>query len=250
MNIQASGLITIESIEEHLRSLKLTSRLEGITLKVFPHLENLGFIFEKVDESFHHNQGERGIRLCSIKGGYDACSLDLRCALIFSSKIDIINMMIYPADGMNIPVFAVEYIVFGNLPRVAVVDLQPVQGKGTLRDSVNAYLKEVHCKYVSRLTHGGELPHWALEHFTESCIYSRPQNPNEWETLEDSLMDYLEVWFKQFCGKPNTQKSFTDLVNQYKQHHVTHTPGRKFLAQAFGSDWSENYLRSFIYPLH
>lgn len=159
--------------------------------------------------------------------------------------------MIYPGQPELVPVFAVELIVFGQLPRVAVIDLQPAAGldNGPLRAEVDQHLQTVWMRYQGRLSHGGELPSWAEQHFTRYCIYARPQTLQQLPHVILAFRAYFRVWRDHFLVREDGLVGENlSALTQYQSHHVENTPGRKFLHTSFGLDWTESYLRNFMYP--
>jgi hypothetical protein len=156
--------------------------------------------------------------------------------------------MIYPQNTVEIPVFAVEYIAFGSKPHVAVLDLQPTSGpNGLLGHHLVHNLTELSQSYRKQLTSGGELPEWALAHFTPVCLYSRPDSPGQAEVLIGAFIDFLKIWSSLYLPKESENLSDGESLQSYKQHHVDHTPGRPFLTKIFGEEWTERYLRQFMY---
>lgn len=189
-----------------------------------------------------------------------------RCsaAHITGPRAEILNMMIYPGNPLRVPVFALEYIAFGGKPRVAVVDLQPAAGAtpggpgDKLTHEVVDALGDVSADIRAALAPGGELPEWALMHFTPACLYSRPTCheyagiASDMRLLTTAFHHYLAVWRSEFLARDESGGEESALgavyLAAYQRHHVQHTPGRPFLTKTFAREWAERYLREFMYP--
>jgi hypothetical protein len=194
-------------------------------------------------------------------------------AHITGPRAEILNVMIYPRDALRVPVFAVEYIAFGGKPRVAVVDLQPAAGvaedghgfvltsevvaalKGRVGDDgVHDGERRLAAEIRSALPGGGDLPAWAVPHFTPVCVYSRPSSSDgaEMALLTEAFRLYFHTWRTLFLprddGRAATPSELgSEHLAAYQRHHVEHTPGRPFLRKTYGEEWTERYLREFMY---
>ncbi len=173
-----------------------------------------------------------------------------KCAYLVGPRAEIINLMIYPNNTIQVPVFAVELILFGKVPRVAVIDLQPCAGlrrSPKLTALVEVALQGQHRYFQSLLSPGGDLPDWALDYFTPWAIYSRPQELAELPHLISGFESYLQIWMEHFLPQETPELHQPDDLREYQHHHVENTPGRKFLTTSFGSEWTEAYLSEFMY---
>ncbi|MEZ0295755.1 MAG: hypothetical protein ACAI35_04800 [Candidatus Methylacidiphilales bacterium] len=179
-------------------------------------------------------------------------------AHIRGPRTEILNLMIYPRDAKRVPVFAVEYISFGGRPRVAVVDLQPAAGLNAAPDLTAEVVAALNSRGADELRHalpgGGDLPEWAVPHFTPASLYSRPTSPDgaEISLLAEAFRCYLDTWRVAFLPRDNGGPATADELGAthltaYQQHHVEHTPGRPFLRKTYGEEWTERYLRDFMY---
>lgn len=227
----------------------MPDRLSNLWQDIYSELTDSGFIFKPIEEEFSSRAGKSNTQLKSFSATDSSNEYTLRCALIYSPKVEIINLMIYPQDAAKVPVFATEIICFGQIPRVAVIDLQPVQGSGELSEKVNREIKSTYDRYQPKLKHGGNLPLWVKAHFTPYCIYSRPESAEEWPALTTALVSYLRIWLTEFTPLSSGASSNTTLLQEYKKHHVDNTPGRPYLSSIFGREWSEKYFRNFMYPV-
>lgn len=176
---------------------------------------------------------------------------EAKCAYLCGPRAEILNLMIYPRHCLEVPVFALELILFGQQPRVAVVDLQPVQGLAqnpALRARLQKEMAPLHAQFSQGLGAGGDLPAWAQEHFTPWAIYSRPQSMAELPQILEAVESYLELWLKRFYPAERPTPSDELALRHYQSHHCENTPGRRFLVTSFGADWTEDYLARFMYP--
>ncbi len=218
--------------------------------RVDQRLKQTGWNEAPIPLEFQEREGKAELRLRSSAWVSPAGS-EAKCAYLCGPRAEILNLMIYPRHCVEVPVFAVELILFGQQPRVAVVDLQAVQGLAGnpgLGARLHTEMAPVHRQFSLGLGAGGDLPPWAEEHFTPWAIYSRPQSMAELPQILQAATSYLDLWLSRFYPDERATCSDQPALRQYQQHHLENTPGRRFLVTSFGSDWTEDYLARFMYP--
>lgn len=217
------------------------------------HMEALyesGFHKIEPEQDFVFREGRNNSWIRSLHAEHPE-GASARCAIIGGSKVEIMNLMIFPKQSSKAPIFASEIIHFGSKVHVAVIDHQTPDGAGLLWPQIGELLKPYHTLHASKLSSGGELPEWARHHFTPWCIYTRPTKASETTEVCSAFCTYLDLWLKQWLPQLDSLDENLSLMNDYLHHHVVNTPGRIFLSKAFGADWTERYLNEFMYaPLH
>lgn len=175
----------------------------------------------------------------------------VKCAYLSGPRAEIFNLMGYPGDPFQVPVLAVEIILFGGQPRVAVLDLQPAGGLASWSQAAQEGVRDcLRClePYRAQLSPGGELPEWARAHFTPWCIFSRPQSAQEMPFVIEAFGALVRAWSQRFLPLDRSGPPQSGLL-EYLAHHQHNTPGRRFLHTSFGPEWSEDYLENFMYSL-
>lgn len=213
------------------------------------HLEQLyeyGFLKTEPAHDFFFKEGLNHSWMCSLQAEHPE-GASARCAIIGSPKIEFINLMIFPKQSRQAPIFASEIILFGSKVHVAVIDHQTPEPNGPLRPEIGKLLQPLQTHYASKLSPGGEFPDWARQHFTPWCIYSRPVHSSETSTVCSAFCTYLDLWLNSWLPRLNSIPEDQSLMNAYLHHHKVNLPGRVFLDKAFGTEWAERYLNEFLY---
>ncbi len=212
-------------------------------------LATSAFEARELEEDFSERVGRNGVRAASLCWAHPE-GAEGRCALIYSERIEILNLMIFPWASERLPVFASELILMGGRVQVAVVDWQMPEGADALSGADAAELAGLHGKWAGTLTPGGALPGWAERHFTPFCIYTRPRTEDETRAVQGAFVEYLSRWLNRCRGRWGDKKMEWcggPALNDYLHHHVENTPGRPFLSKVFGEAWAERYFREFMY---
>jgi hypothetical protein len=224
-------------------------------------LEKAGFAEKEVPVPFHQRHGQGSLTSTLLTGScWEHKRATARSTYIFGPKVEIFNVMGFPANPTSAPVYASEIIHFANAPRVIVIDVQPVWSpelQETKHQNLMTQLATVKHKYKT-LPSGGELPDWCKDFFTPHCIYSRPNDFSVSDKIAEAHLDYLKLWLENWIettvnetnGKTSTDSdspSYVEQLREYKHHHVANSPGTKYLGRVFGDEWTDDYLNRFMY---
>ncbi len=176
---------------------------------------------------------------------------ELRMVKIDGGKSNIVNTWIFPDNPLHYPVFAAELIGVGDAVRVAFLDIQaPVQSarSGRLSDEV----KSVASKFV-HLPCDESAPDWAIDASLGYYTYARNVPESQLADLRAGYLAYLDL-FINYAGSLDAPRpvrsglhSAIEQLHVYQLHHMQHSPGKKFLGNLFGMDWTERFMLDFLF---
>ncbi len=170
---------------------------------------------------------------------------ELRWTTLNSNRVDIIALMLFPNDPETLPVFASEFVVIGGKCKAAVVDLQSLSCNAATRQEHHQPISALSVNYTQYNT--DQLPDWCDDHFSPYAIAALKVDLDSIETLLEGYSRYLEAFLDLAMTKMPVTVANEELLRQYKDHHITHTPGRPFMTAAFGEEWTERFLRQGMY---
>lgn len=180
---------------------------------------------------------------------------EMRAVLIQAPKINIINIFFFPHPHWDLPVYAMEFVVLGHKPIVAVIDAFSLfpQAVSVSAISINNILKQAH-KDFQHLKQASDLPSWYQECRSGQDFFVRPQNEHELLQLTHA---HLQIWKALMNLLPQAQDSklqqasinakHANALKLYKHHHRDNTPGLKLLQQKFGQQWTQEFLRDYLF---
>lgn len=175
----------------------------------------------------------------------------LRLVKIDGAKSNIINAWIFPNNPCHYPVFAAELIGVGDAVRVAFLDIQaPLATAGSSR--LKDQLKQVALAYA-HLPCDEAAPDWATEASLGHYTYARNVPVSQLNDLGACYLEYLDLFIK-YSGshRPGIQPAENqdralERLHAYQMHHMQHSPGKKFLGNLFGMDWTERFMLDFLF---
>ena len=174
---------------------------------------------------------------------------EFRSVLITGPRVNIVNMFFFPAESTDLPIFAMEYVVLGKRPVVAVVDLVDMDASPS---GGGASLLEKARGLFPNISNGVDTPAWYEESRSGSDFFVRPESE---ETMLE-MCDVHEYVFRLFsdmidsaepCSWENLSAERKIWIQGYKEHHRTNSPGIPFLNRSFGSDWTEMFLKEYLF---
>jgi len=90
------------------------------------------------------------------------------------------------------------------------------------------------------------MPEWCRDYFTPLAVFGMRVPIEELPGLEHAYVDYLRAWVG-LATVIDTGRPDSPALREYKDHHIAHTPGRTYLSRVFGSEWTEEFLRTAMY---
>ena len=185
---------------------------------------------------------------CPKTGGIRMGAMELKGAM------DIHFCNVPPAKEYDFPILGYTF-VYANKCLMVVLDLVPISKDKEYMDFYLAPLKEVSQKYawLPAVEGGrsGNVHEWAQAYDSGYSLY-RWCDHQHLTNLEDAFKDYLRV----FCdainkARPLSNQEMRDrrdkLIKNYIYDYVTNDPGGAPMKMHFGEDWTERYLKDFLF---
>jgi hypothetical protein len=210
---------------------------------------------------YRERRGEGALATTLLRGyGWEEARFSVRCTHIHGPNVEILNVMGFPASPAHQPILATDFICYGGRPRIAVADLQPLWGRDSagvatgLTAKLDDMLRPL-AESFADVRAVEELPDWCAEYFTPYCFFALPNVAAAIPRLIEAYHAYCDAWSDGWIGDSSKGEPRSDLGDvaaagrlvEYKRHHRESSPGLSFMAKVFGAEWSESYLREFMY---
>ncbi|XZE19250.1 hypothetical protein SH449x_004567 [Pirellulaceae bacterium SH449] len=204
-------------------------------------------------ESLHGKIDLEAYQWGILVGGKELASL--RMVYIHGPKNQIINTWIFPNRPNRMPVYAAELIAVGTEVRVAFVDVQvPVISDASLLEDTQFLTGTIAPRFAD-LPCNELPPDWAVDASQGNYTYARNIPSTSLPHVEDCYLAYMDAYLygyaagnvaSEILGHKRDEASI-DTLHQYQYHHMEHSPGNKFLSKLFGADWTEKFMRDFLF---
>jgi len=173
---------------------------------------------------------------------------EIRMACIQSPKIDIVTVFFYPQAALALPVYAMEFVLLGTRPIVAVMDLV-APANDPAQSTALQLLTSAHQRSPA-LINADDAPDWYAGSRSGHDFFIRPTGREQFDELAAVHAGLWEALLAapQPASRPAlAQADFVEFVNHYKHHHKTHSPGLPLMTRSFGEAWTRRYLNECFF---
>ncbi len=188
-----------------------------------------------------HPQSQ-GELILNYRTAQHACG-DLRAVHIFGPKIQIVNVFFFPHPTVALPVYALEFVVLGKRPIVAVIDLPDLHGEFAWG---REKLQETHAQFP--LQNASDPPNWYEASRSHADFFLRPtvEELIQLEAVHECLWEQLVAQFSHppTCTSPADHHSN---LHHYRNLHCAHSPGIPLLNQCFSKEWTSQFLTNYLF---
>jgi hypothetical protein len=171
---------------------------------------------------------------------------EVRSVSIEGRKVHILTAFVWPEPGLVAPVYAMEFVVFGPRPIVAVIDAVGLAGN---RSEILATEVMRAARAGLEYEAGDDPPAWYVDCRSGEDIFARPASLDAMPAFEQAhgrgirrALDILEE-----AAPCNASAAHAAAQTSYKHHHAKNSPGRPWLQKSFGEDWTERYLLETVF---
>ena len=169
---------------------------------------------------------------------------------ISSPKINIVTMFFFPQPHWQLPVFAMELVLLGPRPIVAVIDAVCLLSEMQCKATVKATFEHAHDTF-SHLAQADDPPPWYIECRSGHDFFVRP---NDIAGMEEMARAHLSIWDAviDLLVDPHhlPQRQIAEhqtCIQAYKDHHRVNSPGLRLMNRSFGEQWTQDYLCDYLF---
>ncbi|MGD1940915.1 MAG: 15,16-dihydrobiliverdin:ferredoxin oxidoreductase [Leptolyngbyaceae cyanobacterium] len=164
----------------------------------------------------------------------------------------ILNSVIYPSHHYDLPLLGVDFLSFGKVKNLIVMDFQPLFQDAAYLDKYITPLKALHDQYPD-LSQNLEMKSYdANQYFSKYLLFAKTDAETVKTRVFEAFKDYLQLYFEMLeAAQPLTDPAEIEQVNQaqkdYDQYSAERDPASGLFSSYFGHDWSERFLHEFLF---
>lgn len=168
------------------------------------------------------------------------------------ASAQIFNSVIYPGHHYDLPLLGVDFLSFGQVKNLIVMDFQPLfQNEAYLRKYIYP-LKALHDQYPD-LSQDLEMKFYdANQYFSKYLLFAKTDAQTVSTRVFAAFKDYLNLYWQLL----NEAEPFTDpediqqivkAQKDYDQYSADRDPASGLFSSYFGHEWSERFLYEFLF---
>ena len=168
------------------------------------------------------------------------------------ASAQIFNSVIYPSHHYELPLLGVDFLSFGQVKNLIVMDFQPLFQDEAYLEKYIYPLKALHDKYPD-LSQDLEMKFYdANQYFSKYLLFAKTDPETVKTRVFEAFRDYLNLYWQMVDdAKPLTeQKDVQRIVKaqkDYDQYSADRDPASGLFSSYFGHDWAERFLYEFLF---
>ncbi|MBW4630868.1 MAG: 15,16-dihydrobiliverdin:ferredoxin oxidoreductase [Iphinoe sp. HA4291-MV1] len=164
----------------------------------------------------------------------------------------ILNSVIYPSHHYDLPLLGVDFLSFGKVKNLVVLDFQPLFQDEAYQRKYIEPLKSLHAEYPD-LAQNLEMKFYdANQYFSKYLLFAKTDAETVATRLFAAFKDYLNLYW-QMLEEAKPLKDSKDIARivkaqkDYDQYSADRDPASGLFSSYFGHEWAERFLYEFLF---
>jgi 15,16-dihydrobiliverdin:ferredoxin oxidoreductase len=198
---------------------------------------------------------DRGRNPATIKSWCYQCSEFRKIRYTYidaGASAQIFNSVIYPSHCYDLPLLGVDFLSFGQVKNLIVMDFQPLfQDEAYLRKYIHP-LKALHDQYPD-LSQDLEMKFYdANQYFSKYLLFAKTDAATVKTRVFEAFKDYLNLYWQMLAAaepltEPGDIQRIVKAQKEYDQYSADRDPASGLFSSYFGHEWSERFLYGFLF---
>ncbi|MEL6603200.1 MAG: 15,16-dihydrobiliverdin:ferredoxin oxidoreductase [Cyanobacteria bacterium J06614_10] len=208
-----------------------------------------------IPEGLASNISERGRNPATIRSWCYECKALRKARYTYidaGESAQIFNSVIYPGYQYELPLLGIDFLSFGKVKNLIVMDFQPLFQDEAYKQKYIAPLQRLHDKYPD-LSQNLEMKFYdANQYFSQYLLFAKTDPETVRTRVLDAFKDYLQLyWDMMAATEPNTEPAamarIAEAQRDYDQYSAERDPASGLFGSYFGHEWSERFLHEFLF---
>lgn len=164
----------------------------------------------------------------------------------------IFNSVIYPNYHYDIPLLGIDFLSFGKVKNLIVLDFQPLFSDESYQIKYIEQLKYLHQEY-SDLVQNLEMKFYdANRYFSKYLLFAKTDPQTVATRVFAAFQDYLNLYWQMLeraekLRNPVDIERIVKAQKDYDQYSADRDPASGLFSSYFGHEWSERFLYEFLF---
>ncbi|OLP19324.1 dihydrobiliverdin:ferredoxin oxidoreductase [Leptolyngbya sp. 'hensonii'] len=168
------------------------------------------------------------------------------------ASAQILNSVIYPNYHYDLPLLGVDFLSFGQVKNLIVMDFQPLfQDEAYLEKYIHP-LKTLHDRYPD-LSQDLEMKFYdANQYFSKYLLFAKTDAATVRTRVFEAFKDYLNLYWQMLedatpLSDPEDIQRIVKAQKDYDQYSADRDPASGLFSSYFGHEWAERFLYGFLF---
>jgi 15,16-dihydrobiliverdin:ferredoxin oxidoreductase len=208
-----------------------------------------------IPDGLEHTVSDRGRCPASIRSWCYQCPelRKIRYTYIDAGEsAQIFNCVIYPSYGYELPLLGVDFLSFGKVKNLIVLDFQPLFQDQGYQQQYIAPLQSLHARYPD-LCQDLEMKFYdANQYFSKFLLFAKTDAQTVKTRVFEAFKDYLHLYWSLVASAvpsshPEQVERIMQAQREYDQYSADRDPASGLFSSYFGPAWAERFLYEFLF---
>jgi 15,16-dihydrobiliverdin:ferredoxin oxidoreductase len=164
----------------------------------------------------------------------------------------IFNSVIYPNYHYDLPLLGVDFLSFGKVKNLIVLDFQPLFQDIRYQEKYIKPLQSLHNRYPD-LAQNLEMKFYdANQYFSKYLLFARTNAEMVSTRVFSAFKDYLNLYWQLLerstpSFDPSDMQKIVKAQKDYDQYSADRDPASGLFSSYFGHEWAERFLYEFLF---
>jgi 15,16-dihydrobiliverdin:ferredoxin oxidoreductase len=168
------------------------------------------------------------------------------------ASTQIFNSVIYPNPKYRLPIFGLDFLSFGQVKNLIVMDFQPLFQDEPYLEKYIKPLQALHDNYPD-LSQNLEMKVYdANLYFSKYLLFAKTDTQTVKTRVFEAFKEYLSLYWQILeretpLDDPSDIQSIVKAQKDYDQYNAERDPALGLLSSYFGQQWTEKFLYGFLF---
>ncbi len=202
-----------------------------------------------------YNVSQRGKNPATIQSWCYQCSQlrKIRYTYIDAGETSqIFNSVIYPSYHYDLPILGIDFLSFGQVKNLVVLDFQPLFRDTTYQEKYIEPMRPLWEKYRDLAQNLPMKFYDANQYFSRYLLFAKTDSETVQERLFPAYQEYLSLYWQLLeraepIEEPARIQKIIQAQKDYDQYSADRDPASGLFSSYFGHEWAERFLYEFLF---
>jgi len=201
------------------------------------------------------NQSDRGKNQATIQSWcYQSPQLrKIRYTYIDAGEsAQIFNSVIYPAHNYDIPLLGIDFLTFGKVKNLVVLDFLPLFNDRAYQDKYVEPMAKIRDRYRDLAQNIPMKFYDANRYFSKYILFAKTDKETIVKRLFPAYKEYIQLYWQiledaEALTEPQEIDRIVAAQKDYDCYSAERDPAHGLFSSYFGSEWADRFLHEFLF---
>ena len=201
------------------------------------------------------NRSERGKNKATIQSWCYQCPQlrKIRYTYIDAGEsAQIFNSVIYPAHNYDIPLLGIDFLSFGKVKNLVVLDFLPLFNEPTYQEKYVEPMREIRDRYQELAQNIPMKFYDANRYFSKYILFAKTDTETIVKRLFPAYQEYLQLYWQtldkaEVLTEPEPIARIVEAQKDYDCYSAERDPAHGLFSSYFGNEWANRFLHEFLF---